>query len=82
MTWSGLLPGSVWISVSSVRAAEIIALIKKLPPADQAEVVAFARALSDGDTAVEVSYIPDVKFAEVAPQVFAKHRELMRKLAQ
>lgn len=79
---AGIASRSVWISVINVSAAEIIALIKKLPPADQAEVVAFARALSDRDVAVEVRYMPDDKFAEVAPQVFAKHRELMRKLAQ
>lgn len=65
-----------------MSAAEIIELIKKLPPEEQAEVVAFARDLRDAGDSAETGCISEGKFAEVAPLVFATHRELMRKLAQ
>ncbi len=61
-------------------------MIKKLPPEGQAEIVAFAKQLDEvvatEDGARKVRYISDAKFAEVAPKVFEKHRELLRKLAQ
>lgn len=65
-----------------MNAGEIIELIKKLPPAERAAVVAFARELGESDASPEGRGIPDDRFAEVASQVFAGHRELMRKLAQ
>lgn len=63
-------------------AARMIELIKQLPPDGRAEVLAFVRGWSEAEASSEVSYIPEARFVEVAPQVFAKHRELMRKLAQ
>lgn len=78
----GVASIAVSANVGGMSAAEIIELIKKLPPEEQAEVVAFARDLSDRDASSESRYIPDDKFAEAAPRVFARHRELMRKLAQ
>lgn len=65
-----------------MSAAEIIEMIKKLPPQEQAEVVAFARELDEAGEGRKVRYISDEKFAEVAPKVFEKHRELLRRLAQ
>lgn len=65
-----------------MSASKIIEQIKRLSPDERAEVLAFVRALPDEDTSSEVRYISNASFAEVAPQVFARHRELMRKLAQ
>lgn len=65
-----------------MSAAEIIELIKQLPPEGKAEVIAFTRALEADGNLPKVRYISDEKFAEVAPKVFEKHRELLRKLAQ
>lgn len=67
-----------------MSAAEIIELIKKLPPDERAEVVAFAR----NEPAVvptkerTIRYVSEEKFAEVAPRVFEKHADLLRRLAQ
>lgn len=64
-----------------MSAAEIIELIKKLPPEEQAEVIAFARnAAPEADTPPRT--IPDERFRRAADEVFDKHRELLRRLAQ
>lgn len=67
-----------------MSAAEIIELIKKLPPEERAEVVAFARkeVVTAAAAAKKIRYVSDEKFAEVAPQVFEKHDDLLRRLAQ
>jgi hypothetical protein len=65
-----------------MSAAEIIEMIKKLPPGEQAEVIAFARNATVSTERKDIRYISDEKFAQVAPQVFEKHRELLRRLAQ
>lgn len=66
-----------------MSAAEIITLIKKLPPDEREEVFTFVREETGTDAgAAKVRQISDEKFAEVAPQVFKKHRGLLRRLAQ
>jgi hypothetical protein len=67
-----------------MSAAEIIELIKKLPPEERAEVVAFARNEPATAPAQErtIRYVSDEKFAEVEPRVFEKHADLLRRLAQ
>jgi hypothetical protein len=66
-----------------MTAAEIIELIKKLPPEERAEVHDFVlngQMVAEGDR--KVRYLTDEKFAEVMPKVFEKHHELLRRLAQ
>lgn len=70
-----------------MSAAEIIALIKKLPPTERAEVIAFARATDESASAAptveeSVRHISAEEVERLAPKVFAEHRELFRKLAQ
>ncbi len=65
-----------------MNAAEIIELIKTLPPEERKAVLAYVRASSEQDPSSEVRYIPDDTFKDIAPRVFTTHRELMRKLAQ
>jgi hypothetical protein len=67
-----------------MSSAEIIEMIKKLPPKEKAEVIAFARnqqAVS-GTGEEEIRHIPDETFAKIAPKVFEKHKDLLRRLAQ
>jgi hypothetical protein len=67
-----------------MSAADVIELIKKLPPEERAEVVAFARNEPATAPTLEkkIRYVSDEKFAEVAPRVFEKHADLLRRLAQ
>lgn len=73
-----------------MSAAEIIALIKKLPPEEKAEVAAFLKAdgeqkeLRAEETGVEpkVKYIPLADAERIADGIFDRHHELFRKLAQ
>jgi hypothetical protein len=65
-----------------MSAAEVIELIKKLPPEEQAVVFAYsdeAREQASGDVARVANRD---KAREVARQVFDRHPELFRKLAQ
>lgn len=65
-----------------MSAAEIISEIKKLPRAEREYIVSFVR----GNQAELLEPAPDagapVAFDEAAKSVFAKHRELLHKLAQ
>jgi len=67
-----------------MSAADVIELIKKLPPEERAEVMAFAR--NEPATALtpekKIGYVSDEKFDEVVPRVFEKHAELLHRLAQ
>jgi hypothetical protein len=65
-----------------MSAAEIIEMIEKLPPAEKAEVIAYVRNASLPSGEKQIRYMSDEKFNEVAPKVFEKHRELLRRLAQ
>jgi hypothetical protein len=67
-----------------MSAAEVIEMIKKLPPEERAAVAAYVKneaseALPDER---KIRYVSDEKFAEVAPKVFEKHQDLFRRLAQ
>ena len=66
-----------------MSAAEIIEMIKKLPPEEKAEVMAFARS-AESSTAgtTKIRHISKEKFEEIVPKVFAKHQELLRRLSQ
>ena len=64
-----------------MSAAEVIELIKKLPPEEQAKVFAFGdEAREQGGDVVRQANRD--KAREVARQVFDRHSELFRKLAQ
>jgi hypothetical protein len=63
-----------------MSAAEVIELIKKLPPEERAQVRAFVNEGDGGSDAVK--YIKKEEFEKLAPQIFADNRELLRRLAQ
>jgi len=64
-----------------MSAAEVIELIKKLPPEEQAKVFAFGdEAREQGGDVVRQANRD--KAREVARQVFDRNPELFRKLAQ
>jgi hypothetical protein len=67
-----------------MSAAEVIELIRKLPPEEKAEVIAFAKSAEIEVRSPErkTRYISKEKFAEIRPEVFAKHDELFRRLAK
>ncbi|MEO6244249.1 MAG: hypothetical protein ABIQ12_02330 [Opitutaceae bacterium] len=63
-----------------MSAAEIIELIKKLPPKEQAEVREFVRGeelAPDG-----IRRIDRDRAKEIGKEIFDRHPELFRKLAQ
>jgi hypothetical protein len=61
-----------------MSAAEIIELIKKLPPEEKAVVAAFVR---EGDR-MGVRRADPVRAEAIAKGVFDRHPELFRKLAE
>ncbi len=65
----------------TMSAAEVIELIKKLPPEERAAVAAF---VNEGTTVAEpqVKYLSKEEVEKIAPEIFTKHHELFRKLAQ
>ena len=74
-----------------MSAVEIIELIKKLPPEERAAVAAFLNGngadgsdprVEEAATERKVRYIPNEEFEKVLPQIFEKHEELFRRLAQ
>lgn len=71
-----------------MSAAEVIELIKKLPPEEKAEVIAFVNGTAKEFCAEEppqgrqVRYISKESFESVVPKIFEKHEELFRRLAQ
>jgi hypothetical protein len=62
-----------------MSAAEVIEMIKRLPPAEREEVRAFVR--EGGDTP-KLRHIPKEEYAKLAPKIFEENRELLRRLAQ
>jgi hypothetical protein len=63
-----------------MSAEEIIKQIKALPAEEQAEVTRFLQKLNvNGHNQIDA--IDDVDFQKAADAVFAKHDELLRKLA-
>ncbi len=66
-----------------MSAAEVIALIKQLPPAEREEVRAFVREDRDSaGTEPRVRYIPREEYGKQAPKIFEENHELLRRLAQ
>ena len=81
--------------LGGMTAAEIIELIKKLPPEEKAEVVAFLMkevgAVAESgagypgemrSSARKLRTIPQAEAERIADGVFDRHFELFRKLAQ
>jgi hypothetical protein len=67
--------------LSVMSAAEIIEMIKKLPPDEKAEVIAFAQKEAESDTP-RFKFISEGEFEKWAPAIFEKNRALLRRLAQ
>lgn len=66
-----------------MSAAEVIAMIEKLPPHEKAEVIAFARNIPAAEPGQpNFRYATDEAFNKVLPEIFEKHHELFRRLAQ
>jgi hypothetical protein len=67
-----------------MSAQEIIEMIKKLPPEQQAEVFAFgdeARSSADSNGQA-IRHAQKTRVKQVMAEVFDRHPELFRKLAQ
>ena len=66
-----------------MSAAEIIEKIKALPPEEKAVVVDFVRELEAGSGQQSGAlYMNDAAFEAAREKVFAKHAELLKRLAQ
>ena len=63
-----------------MSAAEVIELIKKLPPEERAEVTAFARAVENCPE--EIRRIDRAEAKKIGSELFDRHPDLFRKLAQ
>lgn len=66
-----------------MSAAEVIEMIKKLPPEERAEVVAFVNG-NEGRGVEEpaVKYLPQAEAERRAQKIFQENRELFKRLAQ
>jgi hypothetical protein len=65
-----------------MSAAEIIAMIEKLPPHEKAEVIAYARNGTSEQGERMIRYATDEEFDRAKKKVFTENRELLRRLAQ
>jgi hypothetical protein len=65
-----------------MSVAEIIEMIKKLPPSEQAEVIAFAEEVKSKNRDSQVNYLPADEAERIADQIFEQNKELFRRLAQ
>lgn len=71
-----------------MTVAEIIELIKKLPPEEKAEVMAFLNSENERDrveeTRVEttVNYLPHEEAKRRAAEIFRENHDLFRRLSQ
>jgi hypothetical protein len=65
-----------------MSAAEVIELIKKLPPQERAEVDNFLAETRASTQESGTRFATDADFDRVAKQVFADNHELLRRLAQ
>ena len=70
------------LTSGGMSAVEIIELIEKLPPAEQAEVYALLEKKRIEKPEEAVRYLPQTEAEQIAERVFRDHRELFRKLAQ
>lgn len=65
-----------------MSATEVIELIKKLPPEEQAKVFAFGDEAREQAVGAGARLANREKAREITRQVFDRHPELFRKLAQ
>jgi len=65
-----------------MSAAEIIELIKKLPPEERAEVNDYLNKSHVAQPESGSQFATDADFDRVAKQVFADNHDLLRRLAQ
>jgi hypothetical protein len=65
-----------------MSAAEVIELIKKLPPEEQAVVQDFFLNSPERVSEKQVRYASDAEFEAVTDRVFKENSELLRRLAQ
>jgi hypothetical protein len=75
-----LREGTDQLTSAIVSAAEIIEMIKKLPPGEQAEVAAFLKATESNQSPTKVA--PNAEFERAAKRVFSDNDDLLRRLAQ
>jgi len=57
-------------------------MIKKLPPEERAEVVAFVKKAEPGLEKPGVKYLPQAEAERRAEKIFRENQELFRRLAQ
>ena len=75
-------PESSYISIN-MSALEVIEQIKALPPAEKAQVVDFIRQMEAvPEKNPEAHYMDEDAFHGAKQKVFAKHAELLNKLAK
>jgi hypothetical protein len=65
-----------------MSAAEIIELIKKLPPEERAEVNDYLNRSHVAQPDIGGQFATDADFDRAAKQVFADYHDLLRRLAQ
>ena len=65
-----------------MSAAEVIAMIEKLPPAEKAQVIAYAKKAELAERERRVRYLATAEAERIAEGIFKDHDELFRKLAQ
>lgn len=65
-----------------MSAAEVIELIKKLPPEEQAEVNDYLAKTRISREQIGNRFASDEDFDRAAKQVFADNHDLLRRLAQ
>lgn len=65
-----------------MSAAEIIEQIKALPPQDRRVVLEFARNAEPIASAPSVHFASDEAARAASDRVFAKHKELFKRLAE
>ena len=68
--------------VITMSAAEVIEMIKKLPPKERAEVDSFLAETRASIQETSDRFATDADFDRAAKQVFADNHELLRRLAQ
>ena len=65
-----------------MSAAEVIELIKKLPPEEQAEVFTFAEQAKSEQAPRTIRYLAVADADRISERIFEEHKELFRRLAQ
>jgi hypothetical protein len=65
-----------------MSAAEVIELIKQLPPDEKEQVHSYVLSGTDTVSPREPRYIPTAEVERTAAEIFEKHADLFRKLAQ